>query len=67
MVTLFTQMNLFTCFFKKKLNNFVGFTTPVVEKLLIHIDRLVAAPPPTCLFTCLTDLWLTVRLLRWRW
>ena len=44
MITLFTQVNLFTCFFKKKLNNFLGFITPVVEKWLIHIEGLVAAP-----------------------
>ena len=45
MITLFTQIDLFTCFFLKKLNNFVRFTTPVVGKWLIHIERLVAAPP----------------------
>ena len=35
-------MNSFTCFFLKKLNNFVGFITPVMEKWLIHIKNLVA-------------------------
>ena len=37
-------MNLFNCFFLKKLNNFVGFITPVVEKWLIHMKSSVAAP-----------------------
>ena len=36
-------MNSVTCFFKKRLNNFVSFITPVVEKCPIHMKSLVAA------------------------
>ena len=32
MVTIFTLVNSFTCFFLKKLNNFVGFITLGYEK-----------------------------------
>ena len=42
MITIFTLINSFTCFFLKKLNNFVGFITPVVKKWLSH-ENLVAA------------------------
>ena len=49
MITVFTLINSFTCFFIRKLNNFVGFITPVVKKWLIHMRRLVAAPAPLVL------------------
>ena len=42
MITLFTQINYFVFF--KKHNNSVGFITPVVEKWLIHMKTLMAAP-----------------------
>ena len=35
-------MNSVTCFFKKRLNNFVRFITPVVEKWPIHMKSVVA-------------------------
>ena len=45
MITVFTLTNQFICLFLKKLNNFVGFLTPVLKKRLIHIRSLMAAPP----------------------
>ena len=30
-MTVFTLKNSFTCFFLRRLNNFVGFVTPVVK------------------------------------
>ena len=62
MITVFTQINSFTCFFFKKINNFVGFITPVVKKWLIHTERLVAAPA----LLVLSRVLLTVRLRRWK-
>ena len=51
-------------FLLKKLIKFVGFITPVVERWLIQLKSLVAAPVLFVL-TCLT---LTARLLRsWWW
>ena len=44
MITIFTLMNSFICFFLQKLNNFVGFITPVVKRWFIHMKRLVPAP-----------------------
>ena len=32
MITVFTLINQFICLFLKKLNNFVGFLTPVLKK-----------------------------------
>ena len=43
MITVFTLINSFTCFFLRKLNNFVGFITPVVKKWLIQMISLLAA------------------------
>ena len=43
MITIFTLINSFTYFFFKSRNNFACFISPVVEKLLIHMKRLVAA------------------------
>ena len=33
MITIFTLINSFNCFFLKKLDNFVFFITPVVENI----------------------------------
>ena len=43
-MTVFTLINSFTCFFLRRLNNFVGFVTPVLKKCLIRMRGLVAAP-----------------------
>ena len=48
-MTAFTLINSFTCFFLRRLNNFVGFVTPVVKKWLIRMRSLVAAPAPLAL------------------
>ena len=42
MITILTLANSVTCFFKKGLNNFVSFITPVVEKCPIHMKSVVA-------------------------
>ena len=44
MITNFAQINLFSCFFEKKVNNSVGFINLVEKKWRIRIKRLVAAP-----------------------
>ena len=44
LITIFTLINPFTCFFLHNLNNFVNIRTPVVERWLIQMKRLVAAP-----------------------
>ena len=43
MITIFSLMNFICFFLLQKLNNFVGFKTPVVERWLIHMKRLVTA------------------------
>ena len=46
MITIFILINSFTSFFFfffKKLDNFVCFITPVLEKWLIEMKRLVAS------------------------
>ena len=40
----FYSYKFITSFFKKKRIKFVGFITPVVERWLIHLKSLVAAP-----------------------
>ena len=50
MITIFTLINLFTCFFLKKRDNFVCFITPVGEKWLIHMKRLGGCSRPSCPF-----------------
>ena len=65
MITIFTLINSFICcFFFRKLNNFVCFISPVVEKWSIHMKRLVATP---ALLAFSRALLLTMRLLRSRW
>ena len=48
-------MASYTCFFKKKLNNFVGFITPVVVKWLIHMKSLLAAAAFLVLHVFITE------------
>ena len=64
MITLFIQINSFTCFFFKKSNNFVGFITPVVEKWLIHMKTLVTASALLALYVSYC-LMVDRTLLRW--
>ena len=44
MITIVTLVNSFFLSFKKCIN-FVGFITPAVERWLIQLKSLVAAPP----------------------
>ena len=44
MITIVTLINSFFLSFKKCIN-FVGFITPAVERWLIQLKSLVAAPP----------------------
>ena len=42
MLISFTQINSFSCFFWKILNNSIGFITPIIKKWSIRIKSLVA-------------------------
>ena len=42
-IASFTQINSFSCFFRKVLNNSPGFITPVLKKWRNRIKTLVAA------------------------
>ena len=46
MIIVFILTNLFTWFFFQKRSNFVSFITPVVQRWLIQIKRLMATPVP---------------------
>ena len=44
MITSFTQINPFSCFFWKRINNSVGFITHVLKRWPIRIRCVMAAP-----------------------
>ena len=64
MLTSFTQINLFTCFFWKRLSNSVVIITSLLRKWCSHTKSLFVAP---AVLVVPRFLWLTAALLKSNW